>query len=188
MPGPQNKHTGLEMLWMDTLSTLSCGFLSFLFPLLNLWRPYALEMAGLKQLAFKETGHCCSVISDAFSVSSCLDAFGIFQCWHVSVKLWLTGILGGGGGSAGWMISWLSWKLFRKPLLLKIFPKYISCFSLEWSNTAGEKLYIAVCSGCKTNLAMLLRALQSFLLLESCASLDWRGSRDSRPFLPSSPV
>lgn len=24
------------------------------------------------------------------------------------------------------MISWLNWKLFRKPLLLKIFPKYIS--------------------------------------------------------------
>lgn len=70
----------LEILQMDSLSTLSCGFLSFLFPVLNLWYPYALEMAGLKRLAFKETGHCCSVISYAFSVSSYLDAFCIFHC------------------------------------------------------------------------------------------------------------
>ena len=177
MPGPQNKHTCLEILWMGSLSTLSCWSLSFLFPLLNLRCPYVLEMAGLKRLAFKETGYCCSLISDAFFsqfLLSCLLHFSMLTCLSETLTNWNTWARR--GGSAGSMISWLSWKLFRKPLLLKIFPKYISCFSLEWSNTAGEKLYIAVCSGCKTNLAMLLCVLQSLLLLESCSSLDWRGT------------
>lgn len=68
------------------------------------------------------------------------------------------------------MMSWLNRKLFRKPLLLKIFPKYISTFFSRVRQHCWGKLYIAVWKGFETNLAELLTDLQFFLFLESSPS------------------
>lgn len=84
---------------MDSLSTLSRGSLSFLFPLLNLRCPYVLEMAGLKRLAFKETGYCCSLISDAFFsqfLLSCLLHFSVLTCLRETLTNWNTWGMWGG--------------------------------------------------------------------------------------------
>lgn len=117
----------LGIFRMDCLSTLHCRFPSLFFPFLTHGAPTQwrcrFEMASLwRALPLSlcvQTWDFSHLLSRPYLATFC-----IFHCWHVSVKLWLTGILRGGG--SGWTISWLNWKLFRKPLLLKIFPKYIS--------------------------------------------------------------
>lgn len=74
------------------------------------------------------------------------------------------------------MISWLNWKLLRKPLLLKIFPKHISALS------SGVRLHVAIWKGYRAYLAKLQTTLQ-LLVPFSCskAARLWIGEAAGRP-------
>lgn len=76
------------------------------------------------------------------------------------------------------MMSWLHCKLFRKPLLLKIFPKYISALSSERSEAAAGGNCPSRVGGA-SELRELRRAGRGALLLEAAPS--WTGEAAGVP-------
>lgn len=76
------------------------------------------------------------------------------------------------------MMSWLHCKLFRKPLLLKIFPKYISALSSERSEAAAGGNCPSRVGGA-SEVRELRRAGRGALLLEAAPS--WTGEAAGVP-------